>query len=300
MDKTTFSERLAEERKRRGFTQKQLAEALGISDRTYSKWETGENEMDVSTLCRLAEFYGESPAVFFRTGGPGSTAVRAELAALPPKEAAERWFQIHTEAMLGMGDALNGWFRSDPPQAVYGQPLPGLEPPPFPTALGGMPDTREVLASFDCPDLMGLVAAGRDANLSLLMLPHREQYAWIEGEAEQLEALFRALSLPGAMGCLRFLLSQSGGIYFSVPYLAEKAGVSPEEAEAFLRAAAEQHFCRRENIRRNGREEPLYCPLFSSELVGILTLAHLQSAKAGRYGHMGGVGGRLPEKGEKP
>ena len=49
MDKTSFPQRLTEERKQRGCTQKQVAEALGVSDRTYSKWETGENEMDVST-----------------------------------------------------------------------------------------------------------------------------------------------------------------------------------------------------------------------------------------------------------
>ena len=65
MDKERFIQRLGEERKARGLTQKQLAEALGISDRTYSKWETGENEMDVASLGRLAGFYGVSPAVFF-------------------------------------------------------------------------------------------------------------------------------------------------------------------------------------------------------------------------------------------
>ena len=84
MDNTSFPRRLAEERKARGYTQKQVADALGISDRTYSKWETGENEMDVSSLCRLAEFYEASPAVFFPSEGLKPEGVREALGALEP------------------------------------------------------------------------------------------------------------------------------------------------------------------------------------------------------------------------
>ena len=62
MDKAKFLENLVSARKKRSLTQKELSDALGISDKTYSKWETGENEPDVETLCRLAAFYGESPA----------------------------------------------------------------------------------------------------------------------------------------------------------------------------------------------------------------------------------------------
>ena len=53
MDKARFLENLRSERKKRSLTQSQVAEALGISDKTYSKWETGENEPDISSLCRL-------------------------------------------------------------------------------------------------------------------------------------------------------------------------------------------------------------------------------------------------------
>ncbi|MBP5166705.1 MAG: helix-turn-helix transcriptional regulator, partial [Oscillospiraceae bacterium] len=95
MDKNIFLRRLAEERKRRGYTQKQLAGMIGVSDRTYSKWETGENEMDVSALCRLAELYGESPAVFFPSDSPKADGVRAELGSLSPGDASGRWLRLH-------------------------------------------------------------------------------------------------------------------------------------------------------------------------------------------------------------
>ena len=44
---------IASERKRLGFTQKQLAEKLNISDKTISKWECGNGFPDVSLLMPL-------------------------------------------------------------------------------------------------------------------------------------------------------------------------------------------------------------------------------------------------------
>jgi transcriptional regulator with XRE-family HTH domain len=44
---------LAQERKRKGYTQKQLSEKLGISDKTISKWECGNGFPEVSLLLPL-------------------------------------------------------------------------------------------------------------------------------------------------------------------------------------------------------------------------------------------------------
>lgn len=44
-------------RKEKGITQEQLAEILGVSGRTVSRWETGNNLPDLSILVQIAEFY---------------------------------------------------------------------------------------------------------------------------------------------------------------------------------------------------------------------------------------------------
>lgn len=46
---------IADERKKKGYTQNDLAEKLGISNRTVSKWETGNGFPDVSLLLPLCE-----------------------------------------------------------------------------------------------------------------------------------------------------------------------------------------------------------------------------------------------------
>lgn len=53
MDQIRIGRFIAEERKRKGYTQRQLSEKLGISDKTVSKWERGNGFPEVSLLLPL-------------------------------------------------------------------------------------------------------------------------------------------------------------------------------------------------------------------------------------------------------
>ena len=53
MDQVQIGKFIAQERKRKGYTQKQLSEKLGISDKTVSKWECGNGFPEVSLLLPL-------------------------------------------------------------------------------------------------------------------------------------------------------------------------------------------------------------------------------------------------------
>lgn len=55
MDKTRFGGFLAEQRKAKGFTQKDLAQRLFVSDKAVSKWERGISMPDISLLIPLAD-----------------------------------------------------------------------------------------------------------------------------------------------------------------------------------------------------------------------------------------------------
>lgn len=58
IDKKEFGSFLAELRKEKGFTQKELAEKLFVSDKAVSKWETGGSIPDVALLMPLAKLLG--------------------------------------------------------------------------------------------------------------------------------------------------------------------------------------------------------------------------------------------------
>lgn len=55
MDQIKIGRFIAEERKRKNYTQRQLADALGISDKTVSKWECGNGFPEISLLLPLCE-----------------------------------------------------------------------------------------------------------------------------------------------------------------------------------------------------------------------------------------------------
>ena len=58
MDMEKTGRFLAGLRKGRGWTQQEAADALGVSDKTISKWECGYGFPDVSMLTTIADLYG--------------------------------------------------------------------------------------------------------------------------------------------------------------------------------------------------------------------------------------------------
>ncbi len=55
MNMDLVGQRIASARKKRGMTQEQLAEQVGVSVQAVSKWETGKNLPDIENLLRIAE-----------------------------------------------------------------------------------------------------------------------------------------------------------------------------------------------------------------------------------------------------
>ena len=55
MDQIKIGKFIAETRKKKNKTQRQLADALSISDKTVSKWECGKGLPDISLMMPLCE-----------------------------------------------------------------------------------------------------------------------------------------------------------------------------------------------------------------------------------------------------
>ncbi len=259
MDKAGFLENLTRARKNRGLTQREVAQAVGVSDKAYSKWETGENEPDVDALCRLGAYYGEGPGLFFREGEEPTP-----LEGLGIEEAALVCFRRICEGLL----ALRSVRYPDPGEEKE------LLIPEMPRELR-MPDSEGSIWHYAYRDLIALIAARPDANFALVMLPHRERYRWLRTEGEALEALFRVLGMPGAVRCLYAMLTEPRGNIFTPAYLAERAGVTAEEAGAFLAAAEPYGICHGTFYYRSERADPIYSGQITAQLTGILTLGRI-------------------------
>ena len=60
MDQTKIGKFISELRKEKGMTQTELANVIGVSEKTVSKWETGRGMPEISTLPKLCETLGIS------------------------------------------------------------------------------------------------------------------------------------------------------------------------------------------------------------------------------------------------
>ena len=58
MDQIKIGQFIAQKRKACGFTQRQLADILNISDKTVSKWERGMSKPRIEKLPAIAKLYG--------------------------------------------------------------------------------------------------------------------------------------------------------------------------------------------------------------------------------------------------
>lgn len=73
MDTQKIGEFLKQNRKNKNLTQAQLAEILGVSGRTISRWETGTNMPDLSILIQLADYYDVEVKDILDGGKKGET-----------------------------------------------------------------------------------------------------------------------------------------------------------------------------------------------------------------------------------
>lgn len=86
----TLTEKLNSLRVESGLSQSTLAEQMGVTRQTVSRWETGEAVPTMDNLRRLGELYGVSVGYLLNDSEPRSTAVA--VAEKPEEKAADsRW-----------------------------------------------------------------------------------------------------------------------------------------------------------------------------------------------------------------
>lgn len=81
MDQTAIGKFITRKRKEKNMTQEQLAEAIGVSNKTVSKWERGISMPDYGTVEGLCRALGITPAELIR-GEEGSVPANDNSAVL--------------------------------------------------------------------------------------------------------------------------------------------------------------------------------------------------------------------------
>ena len=105
MDAAATGKRIAELRRSKGWTQKQLAEQLHVTDKAVSKWERGLNFPDLGLIEPLAAALGTSAAALLGLAQhtPDQTVAAVSELAAQAREQVKRQIRLRARLTLGIG-----------------------------------------------------------------------------------------------------------------------------------------------------------------------------------------------------
>lgn len=271
-DKTEFCKRLAERRKSKGMTQKDVARELGISDKTYSKWETGEGEPDLTRLCCLSRVLDVSVAYMLGAEymGDDQALVTSRYDGLSHEEAVQKSFELQFYTIRGLAKKAfeNRWFD-----------LPGFYDretaiPENRINSRAYPDYNSITA-YSTSSTYHMMYNGSDANLSLTLMPAKERMSWLCTERAELAEYFSLLGEADFLCCLAYMASLDFPEPYSAAFLAETAGVPVERASELLVRAEKLGICHSTVVHSAGGDIMVYRTQANQFLTAILTFCHL-------------------------
>lgn len=273
-DKENFRKRLSERRKLIAKTQKDIAAELGISDKTYSKWETGEGEPDLTQLCCLAEILSISPAYLLDGDLCDSEEafINSRYDNLSPSECLSKSFELQFYTIRGLAKrtfAEGDWYNVK------------AEIPPNRVRQG---HTYSV-TSFSATDTYHMMYNGKDANISLSIMPAEERMSWLTDRRERLAQYLSFIGGSDFLRCLRYMMSSDFSVRYSADYLADKAGLSVERTSELLEKATELGICWAMETNIGTKSVKLYSTNADHMLSGILTLAYISLPEHAKNGH---------------
>ena len=207
MTRQTIGAFLATQRKAHGYTQEEVADKLGISNRTLSKWETDRSSPDILVLPALAQLYGVTVDEILR-----GERDKPQEAPLPPEAQAEQQERARKARRSLLRRKLSALQARS--YIAYGVAAAGF------LLLGVAALLTEEVAVL----VLAILGAAAYAAAVILLLAFRAGTAAEEDESYRLAArqvIFRALRVVlaaalaegGAFGCIRMLHMGEGGTF---------------------------------------------------------------------------------------
>lgn len=267
-DKSRVSLLLQTLRREKNVTQAAIAEKLGFSDKTYSRWETVDALPDLEALSLLAGYFGVSPSLFFDESASGGVEdiIHRMYDGLSPTEQVEKLFEILFHAIRGI--AQNSF--DDVWKGRHWKESLSVKPPENRVFRCHNAKTG---ISFD--DVYAMMYNGSDANIALSVMPHEENYAWLTEERDRLSSLLALLADRDMLALLPKILSKDFSPHYTAEYAAKCAGVDGTRAAALLAEAQRLGLCAAEKSYIGDSEVTVYSPLVEHTLTGLLILCHL-------------------------
>ena len=203
-------------------TQADLGALLGVSDKTVSKWEAGDTEPSLDTVCRIAEHYGVSvDTLLGKPSDDRETLLVKELSGAADRE--DYFIRLFQETVSLVHAAQRSY---DLGKMEKGDCSAGAVP-----ALLGKGRMRSIV-STDAAQMF--VVNSPDMNISVAQFRNESNFKWMMEKPEDIAELFSIFSDSCAVKLMYVLCREDFPNTFTAKYAAEKAGIPCEKASEIL------------------------------------------------------------------
>ena len=259
-----IADKLAELRNAKGVTQDDVAQAIGISNKTVSKWENGTSMPDLPMLVMLAEYYEVTTDALLGLSEPKKMnyreIIRSQFDGLDCKTAFLKAFEITDLVIPSLFPALKKEENFDENSIK----LSDIYPKPK--------NSRSKIAS---PNFFTFTVSSEDVNAAVTLLRNQSDFAWMKDSEKQtkIAKLFKLLSDENTLAVLYFINSVACSVKFTSDYVSDHTGIKEETVIEILNTCCELDICSSMTAHLTEKEITLYEFFGDGLLLSILSLA---------------------------
>ena len=259
-----IAEKLTALRTSKGVTQDDVAQALGISNKTVSKWENGASMPDLNMLVMLAEYYKVTTDTLLGLADTAKKSfretVRSEFEELDAQSAFLKAFESTDLVIPSIFNIL----RKNEAQDENSIELKEIYPSPQ--------NRRSKIAT---PDFFTFTVSSEDVNAAVTLLRNRSDFSWLKEPKKQqkITRLFRLLANEDALPVLYFIHSVSCSVEFTADYVSDHTGIKEETVSKILSECCKLGICASMTAHLTEKNVTLYECYGDGLLLAILSLA---------------------------
>jgi len=264
MDCEKVGKLIARLRSERSLTQKNIADALGISNKTVSKWECGVSMPDITALAEISKYYGVTTDFLLGLSDNKKKStkdeVRASFKGLDRRDCVLKAF----ETVRSIIPAIYGTVSKEDNGVYDGEEI-------FPSEV-----SRFHRSNISLHEFFEFTASSEDVNVAVMMLRNKSSFSWMKDSEKQqkIVRLFRFLSSEDALLVLYFICSTSCSESFTADYVAKNTGVGEERVSEILDEFCSVGECNRVTAHLSEGEVNVYECFGDGLLLSLISLAY--------------------------
>ena len=284
MNENIFAENLIRLRTEKSLTQEEASAALGISNKTLSKWENGSSSPDLDMLVKLAQFYDTTTDSLLGISDSGKKSyidvINEEFDQLEGSDVLERTFSMHFDTFCSLFRRLDG-----------DSPVIPEKPWDFSSARSKI----QVRTFFD------FMVASDDVNMSVTLYGNRNNWSWLDSEEKRAETekIFTFLANDNALRLCKLIHTDGFPGHFTADYIASLLGVTEEDAAVLLEKSCEIKLCTKETAHLMEGEKNLYVSWGDGKIMSLIALAFEHMTGHESYNYCYGGPAKMITKGEE-